>query len=56
MSTPKKPLDQMSERELLETQVRLLSKIRSNTSNTLTLFAIVTALVVLAGIITAFGG
>jgi hypothetical protein len=56
MSTPKKPLDQMSERELLETQVRLLSRIRSNTSNTLTLIAVVTALVVLGGIVMAMSG
>ena len=53
MSEYKKPLDQMNERELLETLVMLLSRIRSNTSNILTVVGIMAALIILGGIISA---
>lgn len=53
MAESKKPLDQMNERELLETQVKLLSRIRSNTSNILTIVGIMAALAILGGIIAA---
>ena len=54
MPTSVRPLEEMSERELLETQVRLLDKIRSNTSTTLILLSIWTVLVLLSGILSVF--
>lgn len=53
MAESKKPLDQMNERELLETQVKLLSRIRSNTSNILTVVLVLGGLMILGGIIAA---
>lgn len=49
----KKPLDQMNERELLETQVKLLSRIRSNTSNIQMIVGILLGILILGGIISA---
>ncbi|WP_288370317.1 hypothetical protein [uncultured Algoriphagus sp.] len=48
-----KPLHELSDRELAETQVRLLSAIRKNSSNILMILGIFLAVTILGGIILA---
>lgn len=53
MVIPKKPLEQMTDSELLQTQVKLLSKIRDNTDKIFMLLAVFAGLTILGGIIIA---
>lgn len=53
MTNPKKPLEQMTDNELLQIQVKLLSKIRDNTDKIFMLLAIVVTLTVLGPILYA---
>lgn len=53
MSNSKKPLDQLSDRELLETQVKLLSRIRTNSANILNLMIAMVVLMIMGAIISA---
>ncbi|WP_439473838.1 hypothetical protein [Algoriphagus formosus] len=48
-----KPLSELSERELAETQIKLLSAIRKNSANILVILGIFLAVAVLGGIILA---
>ena len=53
MSNVKKALEQMTDSELLQIQVKQLSKIRENTDKIFMLLAVLVGLTVLGGIIMA---